>query len=83
MPGIGDDLVAGVFITAFSTSILHSRSIYNALDFLGDVGGLLDALKLIASVIISLTFSTTQAQYLLNNLFLTKKPSNSSVQKYT
>ena len=69
-------------ITASSTGILHSRSIYNALDFLGDVGGLLDALKLIASVLLSLTFSTTQSQYLLNNLFLVKKSSNSRSENY-
>ena len=31
----------------------HSRAIYNVLDFLGDIGGLSDALKLIASFFVS------------------------------
>ena len=33
--------------------MVYSRSIYNALDFLGDVGGLFDALKLIGAGLIS------------------------------
>ena len=34
--------------------VVYSRSIYNALDFLGDVGGLFDALKLICIGILSI-----------------------------
>ena len=34
--------------------MVYSRSIYNALDFLGDVGGLFDALKLIGMGILSI-----------------------------
>lgn len=37
-----------------NNKIVHSRAIYNILDFLGDVGGLLDALKLIAGTIVGL-----------------------------
>ena len=34
----------------------HNRSIYTFLDVLGDVGGLLDALKIISFFIVSLNF---------------------------
>ena len=34
--------------------VVYSRSIYNALDFLGDVGGLFDALKLIGAGLIGI-----------------------------
>ena len=36
---------------------IHKKSIYTVLDLLGDVGGLFDALKAIASVFISINFA--------------------------
>ena len=39
------------------TKVNYKRSIYGVLDFLGDIGGLLDALKLIASSVIGLITS--------------------------
>ena len=43
----------GGFSIILSTEILHNyRSIYSTLDFLGDVGGLFDMLRLVAGVII-------------------------------
>ena len=57
-----------------NTEVLHhDRSIYTFLDLLGDVGGLLDALSGISSVIIFLYFSVTGNpihEYLLNALFM-------------
>ena len=51
---------------------LHKRSIYTALDFLGDVGGLLDGLKLIGNIIITVytfTFGNPLNAFLMNSLF--------------
>ena len=33
---------------------MHQRSIYNALDWLGDIGGLLDALTVIGSFLMTI-----------------------------
>ena len=51
----------------------HNRSVYTFLDFLGDVGGLFDALKGISSLIVSLYFSllgNPLHSFLLKSLFL-------------
>ena len=51
----------------------HSRSIYTFLDLLGDIGGLLDGLKGICSVLISIyfyLFGNPIHSYLLKALFL-------------
>ena len=42
-----------VFISADEDVVYHSKAIYNFLDFLGDIGGLRDALKLIGSFLVS------------------------------
>ena len=47
----------------------YSRTIYTALDFLGDVGGLLDALKYIAYVFMWLMQGDAIATLLLVKLF--------------
>ena len=50
----------------------HNRSIYNFLDLLGDIGGLLDALKDISSFIIALYFSffgNPMQKFLLESVF--------------
>ncbi len=51
------DVPDSVHITSFSVifdseKIVNTRSIYNFLDFLGDVGGLFDMLCLVAKVIL-------------------------------
>lgn len=57
---------------------IYSRSIYNALDFLGDVGGLFDALKLIGAGILSiLGTGDGLAGRLISRLFFTAPRSNS------
>ena len=47
-------MLGGFFISFDSEHVNHTRSIYSALDFLGDVGGLHDMLKLVAEVLLSL-----------------------------
>ena len=49
-----DNSLIEVKILLHIEQLNHKRSIYNFLDFLGDVGGLLDALKLIAWSLVSL-----------------------------
>ena len=56
----------------------HTRSIYSALDFLGDVGGLYDMLKLVAEVLLSvwsLIAGCGLDAYLLSSIF--KESTNS------
>ena len=49
---LSDEWFAGFFIT-FSPEILHNtRSIYSAFDFLGDIGGLFDMLRLLAEILL-------------------------------
>ena len=48
-----DGVIAG-FLISFNPEIVHhTRSIYSALDFLGDIGGLYDMLKIVAEVLLS------------------------------
>ena len=50
----------------------HTRTIYTLLDFLGDIGGLSDALNWIGSVIIAIVQLITGSglnQYLLRKIF--------------
>ena len=52
---------------------IHKRSIYTALDWLGDVGGLLDGLRLIGGVVMffySLIFGNPLNNFLLSKLFM-------------
>ena len=54
------------------TQIQYKRSIYTALDFLGDVGGLLDGLRLVGNIIMAgytLTFGNPLNAFLMNSLF--------------
>ena len=51
---------------------VHKRQIYTILDLLGDVGGLLDALKAFGSIIILLHFKLVGdpvIKYLLESIF--------------
>ena len=42
----------GIFIESSSTEVNHSRSVYSALDFLGDVGGLNGILTILVNLLI-------------------------------
>ena len=44
--------IGGVFITLSSESVFHTRSIYSVLDYLGDVGGLLDMLRFVVQMLL-------------------------------
>ena len=61
---------------------IHNRSIYTALDLLGDVGGLFDALKGISTVVVAIyfqIFGSPIEEYLLKSMYLrNKKQSNSN-----
>ena len=48
---------------------MYKRSIYTFLDFLGDIGGLLDAFKLLGAGLINLLYGRSLSNYLLSNLF--------------
>ena len=51
----------------------HNRSVYTFLDYLGDVGGLFDALKGIFSLVVTFYFSlfgSPLKEFLLKSLFL-------------
>lgn len=66
----------------FSTH--YSRTIYNSLDFLGDVGGLLDALKLIAAALVALLNPSSLFSELTARLFHQHKggsPEETNLQK--
>ena len=55
----------------------HSRAIYGPLDFLGDVGGLTDALKAIGQAIIfliSLVTGSKLDQHILSQVFKQNHP---------
>ena len=59
----------------FYYSTESKRSIYNGLDFLGDVGGLLDGLTAIGSLLMTIfffLFGNPLDTYLLKSLFKTE-----------
>ena len=56
-------------IYAQNAGLSHSRAIYNFLDFLGDVGGLYDAFKLIAAMLISVLGRDGLSLWLIGKLF--------------
>lgn len=53
--------------------VSHSRAIYNVLDFLGDIGGLRDALKLIAQILVSFFTSGGMMNHLISRVFYNSK----------
>ena len=68
----GDGRLGGFFVSFDSQIVKHTRSIYSALDFLGDVGGLYDMLKLVAEVLLSvwsLIAGCGVDAYLLQSIF--------------
>ena len=64
-----NNLVAGYQIQTSADQVHNQRAIYTVLDFLGDVGGLLDGLKLIGASIISLFYGNSLSDFLLSQIF--------------
>lgn len=58
---------------ADSQTASYQRSIYNLLDFIGDVGGLLDGLKLIGQFLLVPFTSFNLTSKLLSKLFKVRK----------
>ena len=49
-----------IYVMGMSSNVeIHNRQIYSILDLLGDIGGLFDALKAIASIFLSIIFTLT------------------------
>ena len=63
------DSIIQIFISLDSLINSRSRSIYNVLDFLGDIGGLFDALKLIAEFMVFLLGNRGVSMFLIGKLF--------------
>ena len=52
-------LVSGQAYSVSPDMVVYQRTIYTFLDFLGDVGGLLDGLKLIGSALIGFSYASS------------------------
>lgn len=65
MPGF----IQSVVFQMDSYSRKHQRSVYNLLDFIGDVGGLLDGLRFLFSLLVLPVSSFTFTSTLLSKLF--------------
>ena len=49
-----------IYVMGMSSNVeIHNRQIYSILDLLGDIGGLFDALKAIASILLTIIFALT------------------------
>ena len=75
--GSNDDFLTGFMINISRSAIHNTRSIYNLLDLLGDIGGLTGILQLIAGGIlycISYIFGSDLDKYLCSSLFTTRPP---------
>ena len=71
---IEDDLIAQFYVALHSDVKYKSRTIYSALDFLGDVGGFSDAIQYIGSILIWLLQGESLITYLVANLFKREDP---------
>lgn len=69
---LSPNLVGMITFALGKNEVYHSRAIYNVLDFLGDIGGLRDALKLIASILVGLFGSEGLKNKLLSKNFFTE-----------
>ena len=58
-----------MIIYADSQKLNNSRSIYNFLDFLGDIGGLFEGLRLIASTLFGLLSSGSLMRWFISQIF--------------
>ena len=68
------DILCGFRIQTSGDIINNTRSIYNALDFLGDVGGLFDMLCIVGNIclqFLTFIFGSGLDSYLVTNLFKT------------
>jgi len=63
------DVLFSVWIDISPDIVNHTRSVYSVLDWLGDVGGLFDALNLIARVLLSSLTTLFLKLRLFNRLF--------------
>ena len=66
------DSITGFAIVFSPEKLNNTRSIYNFLDFLGDVGGLFDMLCIVANILLSTStfiFGSGLNQYLVTNIF--------------
>lgn len=68
-PGLLSDLVGGQAYLVSPDTVVYQRQVYSFLDFLGDVGGLLDALKLIGVSLISFVYGGSLQHFLLSKVF--------------
>ena len=71
-----DDLLIQLSITLNSQVTNHTRAVYNFLDFLGDIGGLFDALKVIAWSIITIITQGLVSAHLVKEIFFVKGNNN-------
>ena len=65
------------------TKYVSERVVYGLLDYMGDVGGFVDALRIIATVFISLTTFQPLSQFLIKKLYKAShlnEQANSSLQ---
>ena len=69
----GQKIVSGITFGASLDKQTFKRSIYNALNFLGDVGGLRDALTLIGRLFLTLAGQQTLESFLVGKIM--KSPS--------
>lgn len=74
------NFLVGVYFYAKNDIHKKSRAIYNALDFLGDVGGLMDGLKIIGGVIMSFIGKGSLTRWLVSQLFYNSKPNAPEVR---
>ena len=63
------DNIAFVVFSLDSNEIHHSRTIYNALDFVGDVGGLYDGLRIVAETFVRIFSPLSLSNFLISRLF--------------
>ena len=77
--------LAGAAIGGFTFNISpdtfsHERSVYTVLDWLGDVGGLRDALKLIVSALVAICSNGNLSSFLISKLFYKQKSKTTTVR---
>ena len=65
-----------MFIYADSEKVSHSRSIYNSLDFLGDVGGLMEGLKMVATPFLGLLSNGGLSRWFISQIFFRNPSEN-------
>ena len=66
---IKEDLLAQFAVVMHEDVVYKSRTVYSILDFLGDIGGLSDALQYIGQILIWLLQGSGLMTFLVRNLF--------------